>query len=217
MSNNSTTGLESKLTRLLEQYDARPDTNGVRFAFASPQRGWRWEWSSPGSLGQYFIASTTKLYVAALVMQLRAESQLELDAPAAKYLGHSVMAGIHVLRGVDASDRITIRELLSPLPSQEVRIAALIQVFFAGQLTDEQSLALFERLAADTRAALAVYDQIPQAAGTDDPAMGPPRERFFWQLTLDYGMMSARADLVWLENVLARLRAGELPPAPPAS
>lgn len=113
MSNNSTTSLEGKLTRLLEQYDARPDTNGVCFAFASPQRGWRWEWSSPGSVAQYFIASTTKLYVAALVMQLRAEGQLELDAPAAKYLGHSVMAGIHVLRGVDASDRITIRELLS--------------------------------------------------------------------------------------------------------
>lgn len=130
-----------------------------------------------------------------------------------------------VFRGVDRPDRKEYRItpagqealrtwLLSPLPSQEVRIAALIQVFFAGQLTNEQILALFERLAADARAALAVYDQIPQAAGTDDPAMGPPRERFFWQLTLDYGMMSAHADLVWLENILARLRAGELPPAP---
>ena len=42
--------------------------------------------------------------------------------------------------------------LLSPLPSQDVRIAALIQVFFAGQLTDEQALALFEHLAADAQA-----------------------------------------------------------------
>ncbi len=132
-----------------------------------------------------------------------------------------------VFRGVDRPDRkeyhitpagqAALRAwLLSPLPSQEVRIAALIQVFFAGQLTDEQILALFERLAADARAALAAYDQIPQAARTDDPALGPLRERFFWQLTLDYGMMSARADLVWLESVLARLRAGELPPAPPS-
>ena len=103
------------------------------------------------------------------------------------------------------------------MPSQEVRIAALIQVFFAGQLADEQAIALFERLAADARAVLAVYDRIPQAAGTDDPAMGPPRERFFWQLTLDYGVMSARADLVWLEQVIARLKAGELPPAPAPS
>jgi DNA-binding PadR family transcriptional regulator len=131
-----------------------------------------------------------------------------------------------VFRGVDRPDRKEYRItpvgrealrgwLLSPLPSQEVRIAALIQVFFAGQLADEDVLALFERLAADARAVLAIYDQIPQAAGTDDPAMGPPRERFFWQLTLDYGVMSARADLVWLENVIARIKAGALPAALP--
>jgi CubicO group peptidase (beta-lactamase class C family) len=113
MSKTSTTNLENKLTRLLEQYDARPDTNDVRFAFASPQRGWRWDWSSPGSGEQVFIASTTKLHVTALVMQLRAEGQLELDAPAARYLDSSVMTGIHVLGGVDTGERITVRELLS--------------------------------------------------------------------------------------------------------
>ena len=133
-----------------------------------------------------------------------------------------------IVRGLDRPDRKEYRItpagrealrtwLLSPLPSQDVRIAALIQVFFAGQLADEQAIALFERLAADARAVLAVYNRIPQAAGTDDPAMGPPRERFFWQLTLDYGVMSARADLVWLEQVIARLKAGELPPAPAPS
>ena len=47
MTDKSNTSLESKLTRLLEQYDARQDTNGVRFALAAPKRGWRWDWSSP--------------------------------------------------------------------------------------------------------------------------------------------------------------------------
>ena len=117
MSNKSTTSLESKLTRLLEQYDARQDTNGVRFALAAPKRGWHWEWSSPGSSEQYFIASTTKLYVTALVMQLRAAGQLDLEAPAARYLAPSVMTGIHVLRGVDSGGRITIRELLATHPA----------------------------------------------------------------------------------------------------
>ena len=131
-----------------------------------------------------------------------------------------------VFRGFDRPDRKEYRItsagrealrawLLTPLASQDVRIAALIQVFFAGQLTDEEVLALFERLAADARAVLAVYDQIPQATGIDDLAVGPPRERFFWQVTLDYGVMSARADLAWLEQVIARLKAGELPPAHP--
>ena len=143
-------------------------------------------------------------------------------------LAEKGMVEQEVFRGVDRPDRkeyhITpagrdaLRAwLLTPLASQDVRIAALIQVFFAGQLTDEEVLALFERLAADARAVLAVYDQIPQAAGIDDPTLGPPRERFFWQLTLDNGRMSARADLQWIENVIARIKAGELLPAPPAS
>jgi len=131
-------------------------------------------------------------------------------------------------RGVDRPDRKEYRItpagrealrawLLSPLPSQDSRIAELIQVFFAGQLSDAQVVALFERLAAGARATLAVYDQIPQPADADAQAAGLQRERFFWQLTLEYGIMSARRDLAWLESVIARIHAGDLPPAPAAS
>ena len=104
--------LESRLSGILGKYDARPDTHGVRFALASPSREFYWEWSSPESIQQYFIASTTKLYVAAMIMQLRNEGRVALDAPATTYLDPTVMAGIHVVRGVDSSDRITVRELL---------------------------------------------------------------------------------------------------------
>ncbi|MBS3933835.1 MAG: beta-lactamase family protein [Truepera sp.] len=105
--------LEASLSRLLGRYAARTDTSAVQFALASPGRGWRWEWYAPGAIRQYFIASATKLYVTALVMQLRAEGLLGLDDPAAQYLDSSVMSGIHVLRGIDYGDRITVRELLS--------------------------------------------------------------------------------------------------------
>lgn len=105
--------LEAKLSRLLQKYDTRSDTNGVRFALAIPSRGWSWEWSSPGSREQYFIASTTKLYVTTLIMQLRGEGILDLDWPASAYLDPAVMTGIHVLNGADSSDRITVKELLS--------------------------------------------------------------------------------------------------------
>ncbi|MDO8962882.1 MAG: serine hydrolase domain-containing protein [Coriobacteriia bacterium] len=105
--------LERRLAKTLGAYDARPDTNGVSFALASPSRGWEWEWDSADHSPQYFIASTTKLYVTALVMQLRSEGRLDLDTPAAHYLGPGVMAGLHVLQGVDSSERITVRELLA--------------------------------------------------------------------------------------------------------
>jgi len=130
-----------------------------------------------------------------------------------------------IVRGMDRPDRKeyhitpTGREalrawLLTPLTSQDVRIAVLIQVFFAGQLSDEQIIALFARLAAEARASLAAYDEIAQPAEADAQAAGMQRERFFWGLTLEYGIMSARMDLAWFESVMARVRAGELPPAP---
>jgi D-alanyl-D-alanine carboxypeptidase len=105
--------LESKLSALTDKYAGRTDTNAVRFALSSPRRGWDWEWSSPGAAVQYFIASATKLYVTALVMQLRRDGLLDIDAPAATYLDPSVMKGIHALRGIDSSEWITVRELLS--------------------------------------------------------------------------------------------------------
>jgi D-alanyl-D-alanine carboxypeptidase len=106
-------GPETKLSVLVGKYAERADTNDVCFALSSPKRGWHWEWSAPGAATQYFIASTTKLYVTALLMQLRRDGLLDIDKPAATYLDASVMKGIHVLRDVDSGDRITVRELLS--------------------------------------------------------------------------------------------------------
>ena len=119
--------LERRLAATLEKYAARPDAGAVRFALESPGRGWSWDWESPAGAGplaaaapasaagagQYFIASTTKLYVTALVMQLRAEGRLDLRAPAATYLDPALLERIHVLRGVDSSARITVEELLA--------------------------------------------------------------------------------------------------------
>lgn len=105
--------LEAKLASILSSYDARSDTSAVQFALASPSREWVWEWPASASPRQFFIASTTKLYVTAIIMQLCDQRQVDLDAAAAKYLDPAIMAGIHVLRGVDSGNRITVRELLS--------------------------------------------------------------------------------------------------------
>ena len=128
-----------------------------------------------------------------------------------------------IVRGQDHPDRKEYRItpagqealrtwLLNPLPSQDVRIAALIQVFFAGQLSDLETLALFERFAAEARAVLETYDQIPRPADADVETAGMQRESYFWGLTLEYGILSARMDLEWFENVIARIKGGQLPP-----
>lgn len=81
-------------------------------------------------------------------------------------------------------------------------------------MSDAEVRVLFERLAACARAALAAYDQVSQPADAEVEAGAMQRERFFWRLTLEYGVLSARRDLEWLEAVLARIQAGELPPPP---
>lgn len=113
LSDTSLDALEANLSELLIQYDGRSDTNAVQFALASPSRSWHWTWFSANAPRQYFIASTTKLFVTALVMQLRAADLLKLDEAASDYLDPSVMSGIHIFKGTDYSDRITVRELLS--------------------------------------------------------------------------------------------------------
>lgn len=61
----------------------------------------------------YFIASTTKLFVVALVMQLVDQQLMQLQDPIQKYLTADIMQGLHVYKGVDHSAQITIEQLLA--------------------------------------------------------------------------------------------------------
>lgn len=101
--------------------------------------------------------------------------------------------------------------LLTPTPLHVPRNAALIQVFFAGQLSDDEIVAMFERAAEHMRAVLARYEQIPQQVVAYRDYMESPREFFCWMLTLDAGFKSVQANLDWLEDVIRRIKNGEMP------
>ncbi|MBE9592602.1 MAG: beta-lactamase family protein, partial [Proteobacteria bacterium] len=60
-----------------------------------------------------YIASITKLYTATAIMKLYEEGALSLDDPISKYLPADLIRGIHVYKGVDYSNEITIEQLLS--------------------------------------------------------------------------------------------------------
>ena len=60
-----------------------------------------------------YIASITKLYTASVIMRLYEKGALSLDDPMSKYLPGKLIQGIHVYKGRDYSNDITIRELLS--------------------------------------------------------------------------------------------------------
>jgi len=106
--------------------------------------------------------------------------------------------------------KLELRRWLSvPLPPEECRSANLIQVFFAGQLEDEQILTIFQHQAELLRGLLSVYDQVPASVEQHKHQVDSPRESFFWMLTLECGVTMARAQLEWVEGVIQRIKNGE--------
>ncbi|WP_209428097.1 serine hydrolase domain-containing protein [Pararhodobacter sp. SW119] len=62
---------------------------------------------------RFFAASVTKLVITIVVMRMVERGQLALDDPMARYLPADLIAGLHVMRGVDRTGQITIRHLIS--------------------------------------------------------------------------------------------------------
>ncbi len=61
----------------------------------------------------YFLASATKLFVTALIMQQVEKGQLELKAPITTFFAPGRLEGLHMLSGVDHTSKITVENLLA--------------------------------------------------------------------------------------------------------
>jgi len=101
--------------------------------------------------------------------------------------------------------------LAGPPPLDMPRSAPLIQVFFSGQLSDEEILAKFEGYAEIMREFLDRYDEVPEHLGPFQKEIPSEREHFFWMLTLENGIYNMRANLKWAESVIERIRSGQVP------
>jgi PadR family transcriptional regulator, regulatory protein AphA len=104
-----------------------------------------------------------------------------------------------------------IKWLSSPAPQGEPHSASLVQVFFAGSLSDDEILARFEGFAVIMRGILAQYDQVPAIITHYQKEINSPREHFFWMLTLENGITNMRANLTWAESVIERIKSGQVP------
>lgn len=104
-----------------------------------------------------------------------------------------------------------LRWISGPPPMGETRSAPLIQVFFCGQLSNEEILAKFEGYAAIMRAILAQYEQVPAQIEPFQQQIPSPRQHFFWLLTLENGLNNMRANLAWAESVIERIKNGQVP------
>ncbi|MFC2079557.1 PadR family transcriptional regulator [Candidatus Bipolaricaulota bacterium] len=97
------------------------------------------------------------------------------------------------------------RWLTQPQAERPVRAQFLVQIFFAGGLSDDEILGILEAKADEVRLVVKAFSQgeIPQPIHSKEL---PKREQFFWYLTLDFGIDNARNSLRWLESAIDRIR-----------
>ncbi len=104
-----------------------------------------------------------------------------------------------------------LRWLAEPTPERALRSAALIQVFFFGQLQDDAILRKFEAYVQSMWKKLTAYEQLSQELTSKLPETCTPREHFFWMSTLDLGIRTTRTNIDWAENIIRQLKSGNVP------
>ncbi|MCF8295409.1 MAG: beta-lactamase family protein [Bacteroidales bacterium] len=104
---------KASIQAVLNQVCKKGKIKGTSFSIKYQNETWH---ASGGNLlpnQPFFIASTSKLFVTALIMQLRAQDKLKLDDPAYRYFEEDVFKNLHIYKGTDYSKDITIRQLLA--------------------------------------------------------------------------------------------------------
>ncbi len=107
--------LTSQLQNILNKTIHPQKIPGLVVKIESGDDSFSWQ-GSAGNMdtgSSYFIASTSKLYITALILQLRQDGKLDLDDTLSDYLSSDLIAGIHVFKGVDYSESITLNQLLA--------------------------------------------------------------------------------------------------------
>ncbi|MBN1425618.1 PadR family transcriptional regulator [Candidatus Fermentibacteria bacterium] len=107
-----------------------------------------------------------------------------------------------------------LRWLAAPHAPDPVREGSLIQVFFAGHLSDEEILRLAKLQAKGLRQRIRTLEGLCPLLEEHASQIGTRRDAFFWGVTLEHGLLMNRAALRWIENVIKRLKTpGQTPVA----
>jgi D-alanyl-D-alanine carboxypeptidase len=108
-----TTEKEKSFQTVLDKTVDSKKVFGTSFAFKKDTLIWQ---GASGNLTvdqPYFIASTTKLFTTSIILKLRAEGKLSLDDKIGNYIEKSILSGLHIYKGKDYSQELTIKHLLS--------------------------------------------------------------------------------------------------------
>ena len=101
------------LQRILDRTVDHKKVFGTSFAIKYGDDVWSGAAGNLTGEQPYFIASTTKLFVTAIVVDLIAKGALHWDDLIGRYLDKAIVDGLHVYKGTDYSGQLTIKHLLS--------------------------------------------------------------------------------------------------------
>lgn len=104
---------KDKLQTILDDVVDDKKIFGTSFCMLNKKNFWCGQSGNLEIDSQYFIASTTKLYTTAMILILKSQGKLSLDNKISLYLNSKTMSNLHVLKGVDYSNKITIENLLA--------------------------------------------------------------------------------------------------------
>lgn len=119
----TTTGIAAKLQRLIEQESTKKNTFSVVLGVQTTDgtvdfAGAAGMADAAGTRPMtpetpYYLASISKMYTAAVLVMLAAQSRLKFEDTIATHLPADLIEGIHVYKGTDYSQRLTIAQLIS--------------------------------------------------------------------------------------------------------
>jgi len=113
--------LNALVDALLEENEEQIQNGIFKIVIPSVEYSWdrAWGYADPetkqlaSDTDQFYAASIGKMTLATLTMQFVEKGYLELDDPISLYLEPNIVKNLHVLNGIDYSDDITVRHLIS--------------------------------------------------------------------------------------------------------
>ena len=105
--------MQHKLQSVIENIIDNKLIFGCSFAIQTPSLFWEGAAGNFSINDSFFIASTTKLFTTAIIMQLRSKGKLALSDDIVQYLPSAWCEHLHVYRGVDYTQHITVQHLLA--------------------------------------------------------------------------------------------------------
>lgn len=95
--------------------------------------------------------------------------------------------------------------LTTPQPERDDREPFLIQVYFGGQISDDELLNVIRHKLKETEERLAVYEAVHEMIKNTPPKIQNPRTIFLAILTLEAGYVNNQSIAAWLRSAIERI------------